>query len=94
MPKTILEILEAKVLYVMMRIVCTTLTRTMTHMQMRRMSPCVLAAPVSDQDLAYSPGLRQFRDFQEPTAPGVSSWSMMNECARWCGGQTGEECYN
>lgn len=76
MPNTMLETLETKVLYEIMRIVWTTRKRMMIHIKIRRKRTCALAVLVSDQNLAYSPGLRQFRDFQEPTSV-VSSWSMI-----------------
>lgn len=76
MPNAMLVALEVKVLYAMMMTVCTIRSRMMIHIKTRRRSTRVVAVPPSDQDLAYSPGPRQLRDFQDPS-PVVPSWSMV-----------------
>lgn len=51
----------------------------MAHMQKRR--TMVRQVPLKDQDLVYSPKLRQLRDFQEPLGPSsmVVPPSMLGE---------------
>lgn len=56
-----------RVLYEMDRMFMTVRRRIMAHMQKRRMT--VRQVPLKDQDLVYSPQLRQLRDFQESLGP-------------------------
>ena len=64
-----LTILLPRVLYEMDRMFMTVRRMMMAHMQKRR--TMVRQVPLKDQDLVYSPKLRQLRDFQEPLGP---SW--------------------
>lgn len=66
-PNTMLTILLPRVWNAIVRMFMTVRRIMMAHMQKRRMM--VLQVPLKDQDLVYSPKLRQFRDFQEPLGP-------------------------
>lgn len=68
-----LAILLPRVSNKMARMFMTVRRMMMAHMQKRRKR--IRLVPLKDQDLVYSPKLRQLRDFQEPL--GLSSMFVM-----------------
>lgn len=90
-PHTMLTILLPRVLNEMARMFMTVRRMMMAHMQNRRMMVCQV--PLKDQDLVYSPKLRQLRDFQElfgpssivvtPSMPGEWIQMFWTRCSGW-----------